>query len=182
MIQMVVFIIGTAGLIYISRASLLHPCSHGFYRFFVWEAILALILLNIDHWFVNPFSWYQMISWPVLAISLFLIIYNLRLLKRSGKPDAQRVDAHLLKLEKTSELVKQGAYRYIRHPMYSSLLYLTWGVFFKLPSGIGLLLALIASGFLVATAKAEEIENIRFFGDPYIRYMQETKMFIPYIL
>jgi protein-S-isoprenylcysteine O-methyltransferase Ste14 len=87
----------------------------------------------------------------------------------------------MLQFEKTTTLVTVGAYRYIRHPLYSSLLSLTWGVFFKSPFWLGGILALLASCFLVATAKMEESENIRFFGAPYQAYMKQTKMFVPFL-
>jgi protein-S-isoprenylcysteine O-methyltransferase Ste14 len=79
-------------------------------------------------------------------------------------------------------LVTTGIYGDIRHPMYSSLLLLAWGVFFKASSWPGLALAAAATGFLVATARAEERENIRFFGPSYESYMKRTKMFVPFIL
>ena len=60
----------------------------GFYRFFVWEAILALILLTVDRWFRNPFSWHQLLSWSLLAVSVFLLIHGANLLKHVGMPDS----------------------------------------------------------------------------------------------
>lgn len=39
-----------------------------------------------------------------------------------------------------------------------------------------------ATAFLIATAKVEEAENLRKFGDEYVRYMMRSKAFIPYIL
>jgi protein-S-isoprenylcysteine O-methyltransferase Ste14 len=65
--------------------------------------------------------------------------------------------------------------------MYSSLLFLTWGVFFKNPSWLSGIFALAATVFLVATAKAEEVEDIRFFGTSYQDYIKKTKMFIPFL-
>lgn len=180
-IKLIVFILASLGIIYVSRSSLRHPRTHGFYRFFAWEAILALFLLNIDHWFDNPSSPWQILSWIFLLVSLFLVIHGVQLLRQIGKPDQQRQDEALLGVEKTSQLVTTGAYRYIRHPMYSSLLFLTWGIFFKLPSLVGGILAAIATLFLILTAKAEETENIRYFGDSYIEYMRKTKMFVPYL-
>ncbi|MFC1726412.1 methyltransferase family protein [candidate division KSB1 bacterium] len=87
----------------------------------------------------------------------------------------------LLGIEKTTVLVTTGAYRYIRHPLYSSLLFLTWGAFFKHLSLLGITLAVISTVFLVITAKIEETENLRFFGEAYQSYMKKTKMFIPFI-
>jgi protein-S-isoprenylcysteine O-methyltransferase Ste14 len=175
------FLLVTLGLAYVSRASLLHPRSHGFYRFLAWEAILALMLINLNGWFRDPFSWNQLISWFLLGVSLFLVIHGALLLKRLGKADAQREDASLLDFEKTTSLVIVGAYRYIRHPLYSSLLFLAWGFFFKDPSWPGGFLALAATLFLVAAAKMEEVEDIRFFGPAYRDYMKETRMFIPFL-
>jgi protein-S-isoprenylcysteine O-methyltransferase Ste14 len=42
-------------------------------------------------------------------------------------------------------------------------------------------LALICTGFLVATARVEEGENIRYFGDEYVDYMKHSKMFVPFV-
>jgi protein-S-isoprenylcysteine O-methyltransferase Ste14 len=180
-IKWVMFIAATAGIVYVSRASLLAPRSHGFYRFFAWEIILVQALLNLDHWFRDPFSWYQLISWPLLVISAFVLILGVRLLRQRGKPNPQRDDAPLVGLEKTTELVTTGVYRYIRHPLYSSLLFLAWGIFFKRPSRLGGLLALAATLLLVATARIEEAENIRYFGPSYEDYRQRSRMFIPFL-
>jgi protein-S-isoprenylcysteine O-methyltransferase Ste14 len=40
---------------------------------------------------------------------------------------------------------------------------------------------LIVTITLTITAKKEEVENIRFFGEEYQDYMKGTKMFVPYI-
>ena len=90
-------------------------------------------------------------------------------------------EPQLLAFEKTSTLVTTGIYHYIRHPLYSSLLLLTLGIFFKAPSWLGTLLALAATLFLVATAKADEAECIRFFGPSYQDYMKQSRMFVPFV-
>ncbi len=176
-----VFLLVTVWLAYVSRASLLAPRSHGFFRFLSWEVILALGLLNVEVWFRDPFSWHQLISWFLLVVCLFLVLHGVLLLKKLGHPDDKRDDPRLIEFEKTTRLVTVGAYRYIRHPMYSSLLFLAWGIFFKDPSWVGGLLVLVATLLLVATARAEEAENLRFFGPAYEVYMRQTKRFIPYL-
>jgi protein-S-isoprenylcysteine O-methyltransferase Ste14 len=182
MLKTVLFVVATAGIVYISRASLQAPRSHGFYRFFAWEAILALILLNVEYWFHDPFSLHQVISWIFLIASAFLVVHAVHLLRMIGKPTEQRSDHETtIAFEKTTQLVSVGAYKYIRHPMYSSLLFLAWGVFFKDLSWLSAILALAATAFLVATAKAEEAEDIRFFGTAYQTYIQQTKRFIPFL-
>ena len=178
----IIFIIGSIVLIYISRASLHQPRSHGFYRFFAWEAMLGLFLLNVTAWFRNPFAWYQLISWILLFGCIVPLIFGVQALRARGKPTENREgDPSLLAFEKTTALVTTGIYHYIRHPLYSSLFLLAWGIFFKFPSWWGGVLVLVACAFLLLTAKADEAECTKFFGPQYQEYMKTTRMFIPYI-
>lgn len=178
----IVFSFLTLFLIYISRASLRSPRSHGFYRFFAWECILGLFLLNADFWFYKPFAWYQLIAWTLLFAALIPLAFGVSALKSRGKPTTNREsDPSLLAFEKTTQLVTSGVYKYIRHPLYSSLFLLTWGMFFKLPSIAGGTLTAVATLFLIATAKADEAECIQFFGTEYQNYMKHTKRFIPFL-
>ena len=181
MFKLAAFVVLSAGIIYISRASLRAPGSHGFYRFFAWEFIVALILLNVDMWFRDPFSWHQLVSWFLLFASLAPLAFGVHSLTTEGRPVKRREDdAQLLAFEKTTTLVTTGIYQYIRHPLYSSLLLLAWGVFFKAPAWPSALLVLPATLFLFATAKVDEAECVRFFGPSYQAYMKRTTMFVPF--
>lgn len=179
-LKAVIFVLASGGILWVSRTSLKNPRSHGFYRFFAWEAILLLVLLNLQFWFVEPLAWHQLIAWTLLLISLYIVIVGFRLLRR-GKPDNSRTDAALLDLEKTTQFVTSGLYAYIRHPLYSSLLYLAWGTFFKHLTLTGIALVALATVSLTLTAKMEEAENLHYFGAAYSEYMQHTKMFVPYV-
>ena len=180
--KLAVFAVLTALLAFLSRSPLSVPGSHGFYRFFGWESMLALLLLNfggVGPWFADPFSPRQIISWVLLIGSLVPALLGGRELLRRGAVSRERADPSLFDFEKTTRLVTTGVYRWIRHPLYASLLMLTWGVFWKRPSWIGCALAATASAFLVATARAEESESVRYFGDAYRDYRRATRMFIP---
>jgi protein-S-isoprenylcysteine O-methyltransferase Ste14 len=180
--KLLIFIFGSGYIIYISRQSLRAPKSHGFYRFFTWEIILVLFLLNVTRWFHDPLSWNQLIAWSLLMISLIPLFYGVQALTERGKPTSIReTEPQLYAFEKTTQLVTTGIYHYIRHPLYSSLLFLTWGIFFKKPGWIGLFLAMVASLFLFATAKADEKECIKFFGLEYQTYMKRSKRFVPFL-
>lgn len=182
MIEIALFIAGSGILIALSWRSLRCPGSHGFYRFFAWEAILALLLMNAAFWFYRPFAWNQILAWSLLFLSLLPLAFGVHSLRTRGKPSRERKgDPTLLEFEKTSTLVTSGIYHYIRHPLYSSLLLLAWGIFFKLPSGVGIFLVVTSTVLLIGTAKADEIECIRFFGAPYQEYMKKTKRFVPYL-
>jgi protein-S-isoprenylcysteine O-methyltransferase Ste14 len=168
-------------ILFISRHSVLKPRSHGFWRFFAWEFMLVLAAINIKTWFIHPWSWHQIISWVLLFGCFVPLIYGIRSLVERGKPVEQRAgEPQLLAFEKTSTLVTTGIYHYIRHPLYSSLLLLAWGIFFKSPSWLGTGLVLAASACLYLTARADEAECIRFFGESYRDYMKKTKRFIPF--
>jgi len=181
MIRLTIFIIVSFFFFYISKKSLVRSHSHGFYRFFAWEFILALVLLNALQWFKNPFSYQQLVSWSLLFLSLFLAVHGMYLLRVIGKPSQKRSDDGLFAFEKTTSLVTIGAYKYIRHPLYSSLLFLTWGAFLKNPSWLGVLLAFFSSLCLFLTAKNDEAECLRYFGKTYHLYMQGTRRFIPFL-
>jgi len=175
------FIIGSGGIIWLSRGSLCRRDAHGFYRFFAFEAILGLIVMNAPVWFSNPLSPRQLASWGLLLVSLLLAVHGFYLLRKVGEPDRSIEDSTRLGIEKTTHLVRTGAYRFIRHPLYASLLALAWGAFLKSPSWPGVLLTAVATGALYLTARVEERENLRNFGAEYEAYMRETRLFIPYI-
>ena len=173
MIETIIFVFGTIGITWISIPSLRQPGSHGFYRFFAWEIILGMFVLNLKGWFFNPFTWYQIVSWILLIVCIIPIIYGVVLLRRIGKPTDE--------LEATTQLVTTGIYRFIRHPLYASLLFLAWGIFFKSPSILDGCLVIVTTAFLYATARADEAECQVKFGAEYTGYMKKTKRFIPFI-
>ena len=181
MFRYIVFILGTICIGTFSRRSLFRPRSHGFYRFIAWELLLAMFLLNVTRWFEHPFAWNQILSWAFLFLSLYLVIEGVILLRKIGQQTQERQDVALHGWEKTSQLVTVGLYKYIRHPLYSSLLFLGWGIYLKSPSWYDFGLVFLVTGFLTLTARVEEVENINYFGEEYRVYQNHTKMFIPYL-
>ena len=180
-IRLALFIATTVAVTVISWRTIFNIRSHGFFRFIVWEAIAALILWNLPHWFTEPFSPNQLLSWILLFGSLYVVWQGVSQL-RTAKRSSSRSECELYAFERTSELVTSGIYRYIRHPLYASLLYLAWGAFLKDISWVSVILVLLASASLFATAKADEQECIAYFGDQYQQYMRRTKRFIPFVL
>ena len=181
MLNLVIFLVVTTAIVALSWKSLKIPRSHGFLRFFAFELILVLILLNAEHWFQELLSRRQIVSLILLTFSLLLAVhafYLFRLLGKQGPPPRESAN---LEFENTSRLITTGAYRYIRHPMYSSVLLFAWGAFLKDVSALSILVTLLASVFLYTTARVEERENVQRFGGEYGEYIKETKMFIPYL-
>ncbi len=180
-IQIVLFVSGTAFLFIISKKSLRSLNAHGFYRFFVFEFTFVMIILNFRYWLRNPLSVQQIISWVLLFISIFYVVGSFYFLTKVGGSKKRENESANFKFEDTVNLVKEGVYKYVRHPMYSSLLFLSLGVMFKHISIFTILLTVMTFLFLILTAKFEEKENIEFFGAAYKKYMNETKMFVPFL-
>jgi protein-S-isoprenylcysteine O-methyltransferase Ste14 len=178
---LIIFIVLSIPVIYISWKPLLRLKSHGFFRFLSWECIVWLLASNYSFWFDNPFSVKQIISWVLLIVAAYVVLAGVIKLKKAGKASSERQDKELYKFEKTTELVDTGIYKYIRHPLYSSLLILTWGIYFKNTTTTLLLISIISSICLYYTARIEEDENTAFFGEKYPEYMKRSKMFIPFI-
>ncbi len=181
--ELTVFTILSIVIISVSWRSLFNIKAHGFYRFFAWEGIAWLLVNNYRYWFINLFSFLQIISFILLVCALVLAMTGFVLIKIKGKIDKNRNDNTAYSFEKTTELIEVGIFKYIRHPMYSSLIFLTWGIYFKNVVSINLLIiSILSTVFLFITAKVEEKEDLKFFGEKYKDYIKKTKMFIPYII
>ena len=186
MLAAAILVVSSALILALSWRSLRHPRSHGFFRFFVFESLLLLVVVNAGVWFAQPFAPRQVVSWLLLAASAGLAFHGFHLLHVVGRPRAVRqgvpAEGANLPFENTTTLVTCGAYRYIRHPLYASLLLLAWGAALKRVSPPSLALAAAASAFLFATAKADERECLQRFGAAYRDYIARTRMFVPFLL
>ena len=181
LISILFILLGSAVITAVSRRSLTNPRSHGFYRFFAFEALLVMVVLNAPVWFDDPLALHQQVSWFFMIASLILVIHGLDLILILGLPEGSLPDSPNLPFENTTRLVVVGAYRFIRHPMYASVILLTWGVAMKAPTVRSLCLSLVIMVFLYVTARVEERENIERFGEQYRQYMKKSRMFIPFI-
>ena len=154
--------------------SIKHKRYHGIPRFFSFESIFILTLLNYRVWFEAPLSPLQILSWLLLVFSIYPVLSGYYLLTRRGNPDAN--------FENTSNLVKTGIYSKIRHPLYLSLFLLGTGIMLKDPGTIQIILGVINLTAVIVTSRIEEKEMISKFGKEYVKYISETKMFVPYVI
>ena len=181
-VRVIVFLAASAAIAWLSWRPLRDRRSHGFYRFFAFELLTGLILLNAPVWFRDPLSARQLVSWTLGAASIGLAVEGFRVLRVVGRPGLAGSQGANLGFENTTTLVTAGVYGLIRHPLYASLLALMWCAQLKDPLASGsMALAVSASGFLVATAVVEERENLARFGAAYAAYMKRTRRFIPFV-
>jgi protein-S-isoprenylcysteine O-methyltransferase Ste14 len=148
--------------------------AYGGFRFLAFESLALLIAWNARRWFRAPFSIAQWISWFILAGSTALAASGVLVLRSVGRAQARL-------MEDTRFLARTGPYRYIRHPLYASLMFFGWGVVFKGGDLVSAVLALIATAFWIATARYEERFNRIRFGASYSEYARGTKMFVPFV-
>ena len=174
MVRLTIFLMLSIGLVLWSWKSLRNRQVHGFYRFFAFESVLALITVNAKFWFIEPFSVIQIVSWILLLASILMATQGFYLLHAVGRPKQG--------IEDTTILVNTGIYKYIRHPLYGSLIVLACGALLKDVSFLAASLAILVVGFSMATAMVEEKENLARFGDEYASYMKSTRRFLPFIV
>jgi protein-S-isoprenylcysteine O-methyltransferase Ste14 len=177
------FVVVSSALLYLSRGAIRRPRSHGFYRFFAWECILGLIWINLPVWGDDPLTPRKLVALVLFITSIWLPLHAFVLLRRFGHPSEEaRKDDALIGFEKTTSLVTVGAFRFIRHPMYTALICLTWGIFLQRFTWLGLVLAMTATALLFITAFREEQECLSHFGEAYRDYMRRTRRFVPFVL
>jgi protein-S-isoprenylcysteine O-methyltransferase Ste14 len=77
-------------------------------------------------------------------------------------------------------LVRDGPYRFVRHPIYSGLLVALIGS--AIATGSGFLPAAIGSGtYFVLSLRVEEADMAASFPDEYPEYSKHTKRLIPFV-
>jgi protein-S-isoprenylcysteine O-methyltransferase Ste14 len=80
------------------------------------------------------------------------------------------------------ELVKTGIYKYIRHPQYTGFFMITLGMMFEWATLPLVILYCVFVVLYYKLARREENDMLKEFGDEYIEYKKNTKMFIPYVV
>ena len=154
------------------RSELRRPESHGFYMFFAFEALLVLGYLNIQ--LSGTFNGLRILSVILLVCSGLMAFSGFYGLKRYGRPGKDWED--------TTRLIQQGIFRWIRHPLYTSLMLLALGLLlnhlsFGAVSAFG-----VAFVFLFSASRIEEKENMEKFGDDYLSYQRKTKRYLPFLI
>ncbi|MBP1679723.1 MAG: hypothetical protein H6Q35_62 [Proteobacteria bacterium] len=84
-------------------------------------------------------------------------------------------------IKENASLITTGAYRYIRHPMYFSVLIMMFGVVVSKPTLLSLFIYALLVVTLFLKAQKEEVLWME-QSNKYKTYMQQTKKIIPFIL
>jgi protein-S-isoprenylcysteine O-methyltransferase Ste14 len=84
-------------------------------------------------------------------------------------------------IQQNHELVTDGPYRWLRHPMYLGLTVFPMGVGLVFGSWIGTALPLLLVGLFMWRVRDEEKLLSQEFGERWEAYCQRTWRFIPYL-
>ena len=78
------------------------------------------------------------------------------------------------------ELVTQGPYTYVRHPIYTGVTLMAVGTTLVYP--LMLLWCAIMIAYFLLSARREERDMVQLFPDTYPAYKQRSKMLVPFVL
>ena len=133
------------------------------------QFFLILILLSINE---SIFS--KPLSLVIFILGLSFGIYTLLFNKLSNFNISPLI-------KKDANLITNGAYKYIRHPMYFSVLLMLLAVVLREISSENIVLYLFL--IVVLFLKAKKEEDLWMNENPqYMEYRKKTKMFIPFVL
>jgi len=149
----------------------------GFILYVLVGMTFIVILASIDYYY--NFSLFNYNLGYIIGFSLFIIGLALQGIAEAtlGKyylPSIGTVEGQ--------KIVKDGIYKYIRHPGYLGEIIIFFGLGFVTYSLLGILGAFIVSLMVyVGEVIPEEKYMVEKFGKEYEEYMKETFRFIPYI-
>jgi protein-S-isoprenylcysteine O-methyltransferase Ste14 len=88
----------------------------------------------------------------------------------------------IVTVKRDHELVRSGPYRWVRHPIYTGLLVAFVGSAIARGEWRGVLAVLIVFVSFWNKLRLEERWMIETFGDAYLRYREEVRALIPFVL
>ena len=128
-------------------------------HFFKWEFIPEKQIIQ-----VTPYSYF--VGFLIIIIAFIIMLIAIKDLGRNLSPSPRPIN--------NSNLVTTGIYRFIRHPMYYSLIFISFGVFITKLSIYYLLLATSISLIIkLKIVLEEQYLNNKFKN--YLLYKNEVK-------
>jgi protein-S-isoprenylcysteine O-methyltransferase Ste14 len=149
---------------------------------FVIITSIGFFVAFIDFIFVQnlKFQFFGLIGLALVIIGGYLRM-KARLILRKKAGFDNLVSTSRLQIVEDQKLVKDGPYKYIRHPLYLGEILRNLGIVSIFSSGYGILLVLIGTILLLFRINMEEDMLTEAFGSEYSDYKRATKRLIPYI-
>lgn len=131
---------------------------------------IFIAILLITHGFHTPSNFALLIFLLGCGFGLYTVRYN-----PLGNFNI------IPEIKENASLITTGAYRYIRHPMYFSVLVMMLGVVMSKPTFLSFFIYALLVVTLFLKAQKEEMLWMEQSSE-YRKYMQQTKRIIPFIL
>ena len=128
-------------------------------HFFKWEFIPEKQIIQ-----VTPFSYF--VGFLIIIIAFIILLVAIKDLGRNLSPFPRPIN--------NSNLVTKGIYRFTRHPMYYSLIFISFGVFI-IKLSIYYLCLSISLGLIIKFKIALEEQYLKNKFKNYLLYKNEVK-------
>ena len=128
-------------------------------HFFQWEFIPQKQIIQVS-------AFFYLVGFLIIIIAFIILLVAIKDLGRNLSPYPRPI--------KNSNLVTNGIYRFTRHPMYYSLIFISFGVFITKLS-IYYLFLLISLGLIIKFKIALEEQYLNNKFKNYLLYKNEVK-------
>lgn len=140
--------------------------------FWQWRPMRGVV------WSVNS-SWGQLVLWGLFLAGWFIMLTGSFMISHTDLFGLkQAADALENKPNISPEFMTPGYYKYIRHPLMLGFIISFWSTPFMTVGH--LLLAALATGYILVALKFEEHDLITYHGGKYIEYKKNVPMLIPF--
>ena len=138
--------------------------------------IVSLVAITLSFNKIIPVYSYESLNWLLIILAVVLVIDGVFLWLAALR--ISKIDERI----KNGQLVTDGVYALVRHPIYSAWLQISTALVLFSQNLILLVLPIIFWIFLtIAMIKTEEKWLLEKFGNDYVLYCQTTNRFIPFM-
>jgi protein-S-isoprenylcysteine O-methyltransferase Ste14 len=140
----------------------------------VLHVISYILLWQSRFWNMSPAPWRVALSVIFLLLAILLAWTSTHALGKHLRFDAA--------LSLDHELVQSGIYRFLRHPIYASMLCLLLGTGFMITPTMLFIPAILI--FLIGTEIRIRVEDnllSSYFGDRFRQYQQGVSAYVPFV-